>query len=124
MKDENNQTLAHGSNTTWSVQAVSAHTSGPWTYEETTLSICRLIVSVEDVQAFQVSPESSVSHAIAYVPCDVRRAEQEANARLIVAAPDLLAVCKTYVEHWIAMDAEEQVAIDAMRVAIAKAEGQ
>jgi hypothetical protein len=69
---------------------IVGHTPGPWEFDETTLSICRMIVTVEDVQAFDVHPSADSHRAIAYVPCDVQRAEQEANARLIAAAPRVL----------------------------------
>jgi hypothetical protein len=53
--------------------------------------------------------------------------EAVANARLIAAAPDLLAalreladVSRAYLEH---MDAEDLAALEAARAAIAKAEG-
>lgn len=109
----------------------ATYTPGPWGYEETTLGICRLIVTVEDVQAFQVSPKKDdgelTAHAIAYVPCDYDRESQEANARLIAAAPDLLAALKMMLEShdrscrgkdcWI-------VGVDVARFAIAKAEGR
>jgi hypothetical protein len=80
--------------------SAAKHTPGTWAYDETTLSICRLIVSVEDVKAFHVFPKTDEGHAIAYVPCDVDRKEQEANARLITAAPDLLVLAKAIREQF------------------------
>lgn len=78
---------------------MAEHTPGPWGYDETTLAICRLIVTIEEVQAFRVSPTASSNHVITYVPCDVNRQEQEANARLIAAAPDLLAALEGFVQR-------------------------
>jgi hypothetical protein len=99
-------------------------TPGPWTYEETTLSICRLIISVEDVQAFEVSAKATGNRTIAYVPCDVNREEQEANARLLAASPDLYAALRGL----IAPDGNSVYAtaavIRAGRDAIAKAEAR
>jgi hypothetical protein len=45
------------------------------------------------------------------------------DARLIAAAPDLLAACKEYVDKWTVMDEDEKAGVDALRAAIAKAEG-
>lgn len=62
-------------------------TPGPWELEDTTLSICRLIVSVEDVDAIEVHPTANPNHIIAYLPNDEHSDEQRANARMIVAVP-------------------------------------
>lgn len=51
--------------------------------------------------------------------------EAEANARLIAAAPELLAALKAW-DHWYAVDSTEELrddAFEAGRKAIAKAEG-
>ncbi len=103
-----------------------SYTPGPWGYDETTLSICRLIVTVEDVQTFQVSPDANHSHAVAYIPCDVQRVEQEANARLITAAPELLAALKSMVQDDDRLYYGRQPNPDThgARAAIAKAEGK
>jgi hypothetical protein len=68
-----------------------------------------------------------VSHSHTLVP----EVEADANARLIAAAPDLLAALKEYEAHGFAVpqsehpEAVEQRRIRAMmRAAIAKAEGQ
>lgn len=96
-------------------------TPGPWTYEERTLAKSPLW---RTLQAFHVSAEATVNCAIAYVPCDVNRDTQEANARLIAAAPDLLAALKDYIE-WGAMTGSDRDLFDEkFRAAIAKAEGQ
>lgn len=107
-----------------SVMSTANFTQGEWVYDETTLSICRLIVSIEDVQAFQVSPLSDSGHAIAYIPCDVARDTQEANARLICAAPDLLAALRDLVHQ---LPTDEHLAdynLDLAEAAIAKATGE
>lgn len=51
------------------------------------------------------------------------RAEAEANARLIAAAPDLLAVLKETLVDYRACGMEERQIISVIRAAIAKATG-
>jgi hypothetical protein len=62
-------------------------TKEPWKQESTQLSICRFIVSIEDVNCEEISADGIT---IAYVPTDYETDTQKANARLIVAAPELL----------------------------------
>lgn len=70
-----------------------------WIVEETTLSICRGIVSVEEVRALAVRAEKGTSAAvIAYLPFDEDREKQAARAMVIKSAPDLLAACKLALE--------------------------
>jgi hypothetical protein len=79
------------------------------------------------VQAFNISPTKNRNHAIAYVPCDVMRNEQEANARLITAAPELLAALKRVkdIAVWDEdFDNEFDAAMAEAEAAIAKAEGR
>jgi uncharacterized protein (DUF58 family) len=95
------------------------HTPGPWGYEQTTLTICRLIVSTEDVKALNITPKADPNHTIAYVPNDVTPKEQEANARLIAAAPELLEALKEI----LARAGFNQGGWRDARAAIAKAEG-
>jgi len=66
------------------------HTRGPWETEQTTLSICQLIISTEEVKAIEVHPHSDTGYVIAYVPNDYEEERQAANACLIAAAPELL----------------------------------
>jgi hypothetical protein len=66
--------------------AGSAHSPLPWATEDTTLDICTGIVSVETVDAIQVSPASRMSYAIAYVPSEYHVETQRANAEFIVRA--------------------------------------
>ena len=81
------------------------YTPGPWQHDSTTLQICRLLVSTEEVNCEQISPSDSTEHAIAYVPTDFSTDEQMANARLIAAAPELASQLYWIVqmakqEHW------------------------
>jgi len=48
---------------------------------------------------------------------------EDADARLIAAAPELLAVLRQVADYWAGGDVPEDID-DAMRAAIAKAEGQ
>src|SRR5258707_8947243 len=64
-------------------------TPGPWGRCDTTLSICRLIISVEDVEAIEINEQQY--GVIAYLPNDSEQETQSANAALIVKAPDLYA---------------------------------
>lgn len=64
----------------------ATHSPGPWIREESELGICRLFVTVEDVDTFLISsPAGEIGHLHRGTP------EDEANARLITASPDLLA---------------------------------
>lgn len=68
------------------------HTSGPWTYSYNPyLSQCD-----EEIPAFEVHGEEKV--------CDTNesrpREEQEANAMLIAAAPDLLEAAEQVIASW------------------------
>jgi hypothetical protein len=67
------------------------HTPGPWSFDENetgrTFDAC-----------FGVAPSRGLS--VAFVPCRADDGTAEANARLIAAAPELLAAAK--VGHWVA----------------------
>jgi hypothetical protein len=81
------------------------------------------------------APPSCFPH-IAYIPTNGYAAsldEQAANARLIAAAPNLLATLKAFVERYTQLvncgdcgnwDPETDAEVIAARTAIAKAEGQ
>lgn len=104
-----------------------SYTKGPWKQESAELSICRLIVSVEDVSCEKISTDALT---IAYVPTDYERDTQMANARLIATAPELYEALKALCNY---IDAEgppakEWQAISGWaekgRAALAKAEGR
>lgn len=67
---------------------MTEHTPGPWVFEASTPS--------DGFECYWVTPE-----LLGTPLCDVRgpqNPENEANARLIAAAPDLLAALKDFVE--------------------------
>lgn len=104
------------------------HTPAPWDFEDTTLDIVRGILAPEEVGAWKVMPEADHDHAIAYVPSDFLNQEQEANARLIAAAPELLAALKGLYEvhhaYQLGLGRCVCVAHESGKAAIAKAEGR
>jgi hypothetical protein len=63
--------------------AVSSHTPGPWAYRQSHSDTCDL--EVLDSDGNVVAGEYGV--------------REQANARLIAAAPDLLAVCRKILNH-------------------------
>lgn len=95
---------------------MSKHTPGPWKWWTT------------HEGSHRINPEEG---GLVIASCDTRNPfsyEQEANARLIAAAPDLLKACKAlldvYGELHALYDIGDCDASDAARIAIAKAEGK
>ena len=93
----------------------SFHTTGPWHYRE------------GHNGEFLISCESGGFAPIARVKGDKRSTlkDAEANARLMAAAPDLLAALYAMMDNCYAPDRDDAIvqAFDAARDAIAKAEG-
>lgn len=87
-----------------------AHTPGPWAVDE-----------IRSVQAITWCGEV----CIADVGGNADEEEQLANARLIAAAPDLLAACEAMIAAEKACDIlAGDSAITAIRAAIARAKGE
>lgn len=96
---------------------MSKHTPGPWKYFEGSVT----------VGVARNSPETGDVALIATI-CSTRP-EASANARLIVAAPELLEAAKTIYQMLTAMDQplpdlDNMPFIDALHRAITKAEGK
>lgn len=64
----------------------TAHSPLPWGFADDSLSICRLIVTVEDVECVRIYPTTDPDRAIAYVPTEYAEVEQRANVQRIVQA--------------------------------------
>jgi hypothetical protein len=79
----------------------SAYTSGPWTYEYNPYT------SHDDreIPAFQVHGE----HKVCETNEDRPPEEQEANARLIAAAPSLLNAASLVIDRWTSGDLADAV---------------
>lgn len=92
---------------------MSAHTPGPWTqYESDPL----IIINSDGVSLGEMSAGSP----------NVSRSEQIANARLIAAAPELLAVVQELADcaaYWSEYDVPLGV-VDRINAALAKATGK
>lgn len=79
-------------------------TPGPWTSTEDTLEIVTGFVSPENKLCWRISPSNvkgfGDDFAVAYVPNYPGRAQkhQQANARLIAAAPEMYELLKDYIE--------------------------
>ena len=81
----------------------------------------------------KVSPAADYDYVVAYVPTGYEREQQEDNARLIAAAPELLEALKqitdalhTGIRHGFTpgLKPENHIAIQEALAAIAKAEGR
>jgi hypothetical protein len=119
--DEGLKSASRASSTGKVRSSDAVHTPGSWTFEQTSLSICRLLISTEDVDCLQISPVTEPDYAIAYVPNDYECDRQTANARLIAAAPELLKTLKeisAWFDEW-----KDVEILDRVNIAIAKAEG-
>lgn len=104
------------------------HTPGPWRVSEGNMSP-KGDVTI-DVYAGEIFVCGIEGHTKEEMQCKgyFSPGVMEANARLIAAAPDLLAACK-YVEQWFAewnveVGPAEQELFRLMQAAIAKAEGR
>lgn len=109
----------------------SNHTPGPWRYISRNLDdkapwCSRIPFAIERALGTAVAPVADIVANPLVEVCDQPHAE--ANARLIAAAPDLLAALEALRSH-VSFDArtDSQTKLDAMRAAdeaIAKAEGR
>jgi len=92
---------------------MSKHTPGPWSYRDVTAEGTKVYAKI-------VSGKTGVGFAGAYKI--LPRAEADANARLIAAAPDLLAALQKIPARYLGdMDAHTPGASALIRAAIAKA---
>ena len=82
------------------------HTSGPWKLEKSSMGRTSRIISQDDL-----------------VIAECWNSEQEANARLIASAPELLEACKEALKEFNEMGYTPNYADNMLREAIAKAEG-
>ena len=69
---------------------MSAHTPGPWLHKRD-----GVVVGGSEIQL----PRGKVQQQVAMC-CVIDDGERDANARLIAAAPELLAFAQTYLEHY------------------------
>ena len=97
---------------------MSGHTPGPWTDK----AIDESQWGVYDSRGWSVAQ----AHQIKVLSADIKQAERTANARLIAAAPDLLAALERLVRQHgsdgIEYSGDHPVAV--ARAAIAKATGE
>jgi hypothetical protein len=105
---------------------MSGHTPGPWMIEpysdeDETLYVCANYMPTDD----------GFARATWIAECDLQDgnlAENAANARLIAAAPDLLAALKETLNYWKSTgfadcEPECDCIVESVRAALAKADG-
>ena len=110
-----------------SAPAVAQHTPGPWGLEETQSGMTPWLV----IARHESRAQGDDYHPVAVIPDDFTPATRDANARLIAAAPELLAALQSLVEtSWTDVDDGEDplktyslFVRKAARAAISKAEG-
>lgn len=88
------------------------HTSGPWHVAESPNHHSPFITNATGKGTIANSVHGTTS------------AEQEANARLIAAAPELLEACETALENLAPLYSSEHLVMKRLRAAIAKATQQ
>jgi hypothetical protein len=87
--------------------SAAKHTPGPWVVDG------RTIYAECDRESFTVAGMPATNHAT-----------READARLIAAAPELLAACEATLAQWHSESITEQKSLHTqLRAAIAKAKG-
>lgn len=96
---------------------MNTHTPGPWSYSKSTDG-WSYTINIHQAENAEYTPDWS---DVAFCTCKgERQGIQEANARLIAAAPDLLAALELIMESY-DLNLDE---INAARAAIAKARGE
>lgn len=101
---------------------MSAHTPGPWAVLSTFIGSDATACLVGKVSDETGMDALSDEYAVCVVP--LANDESRPNARLIAAAPDLLAALRGLLEKTVSyQDASGQAAVMAARSAIAKATG-
>lgn len=94
----------------------ATHSPGPWIYDYSPYTCCH---NGEEIPAFEIHGDEAKI-------CDTNenrpREEQEANARLIAASPELLEAAERVVIRWEKGDLAE--AVRQLDVAIATAKGR
>lgn len=93
---------------------MSKHTPGPWT-------LSNRMCPDRGEGFFWVSAERTLHLMVAPCPEGFVFGENEANARIIAAAPELLEACKLALEQ---INANDYRTRDTIRAAIAKATGE
>ena len=105
---------------------MSGHTPGPWVATERS-GYHEILAPCTDADWYG----REKMHAVAYVDTEIDEAEQNANARLIAAAPDLLEALTNLVAHYAQLvncgdcgnwDPETEHQVIAARAALAKAQ--
>ncbi len=91
------------------------HTPGPWLQEPGDTVIC--IRATADHESYRIADVGGMPYWKRFTEAD------KSNARLIAAAPDLLAACKEFVRKVDAGEAKSTRSYAQMNAAIAKAEG-
>ena len=96
-------------------------TPGPWTYDKRP--------RVGASEGCEIRTVEAVQHTAVFAgPLFVGTVNNEANARLIAAAPDLLQACRDTLTYWestgfAVCEKDCDCIVDQMRAAILKAEG-
>jgi len=104
---------------------MSKHTRGPWHYEAWADPIDQQTQDGVEQRSIHGPDNHGVPHAMVYQ--DMHQGGcLDANARLIIAAPDLLAACKVALAKLenVSKFSDEGGSFDDIRAAIAKAEGK
>jgi len=105
---------------------MSDHTAGPWAAEVPPPdAYTDPDILLDPSVAFWIAETRPAGEVLAHI-LQTSQGDAEANARLIAAAPDLLAACRVALgpaAHF-ATEFDDEEPWNALRAAIAKAEGQ
>lgn len=103
---------------------MSEHTPGPWSARLRHGQSIRIGDTDFDGDVWQIDAPDWMYMAAVATSCGTNDEGSEANARLIAAAPELLAACREFVRKVEAGAARSTRSYQQMTAAIAKAEGR